>query len=166
MSGGVAQLISRYAARGALVDSNMMLLHFVGGFQPELIRRFKRTAQFTVEDYHLLRYVLAQFRSIITTPRVLSEVGNLSAQLGEPLRREYFAHFARGIALLDEHYVTSADAARHEGFTRFGLTDCGIADLAVRKYLVLTDDLRLAQYLGSLGVDALNFNHIRTLSWR
>jgi uncharacterized protein YaiI (UPF0178 family) len=48
-------------------------------------------------------------------------------------------------------------------FARFGLTDAAIANAAQRPMLVLTDDLPLYQTLVHQGVDAINFNHIRTL---
>ena len=49
-----------------------------------------------------------------------------------------------------------------EYFPRFGLTDTAILRAARREYLVLTDDFRLAQYLGSRNIDVINFNHLRT----
>ena len=43
--------------------------------------------------------------------------------------------------------------------------DTGILRLARGKYLVLTDDFRLSQYLQKMEIDVLNFNHIRPLGW-
>jgi hypothetical protein len=41
------------------------------------------------------------------------------------------------------------------------ITDCGIATLAKNKYLVLTDDFKLANYLQKIEIDTINFNNIR-----
>jgi uncharacterized protein YacL len=47
-------------------------------------------------------------------------------------------------------------------FPKLGLTDTAIFRAATGKFLVLTDDFRLAQYLSSQNVDVVNFNHLRT----
>ncbi len=77
MSDHVLQLVERYRSRGVLVDSNVLLLYFVGAYQRQLVPRFKRTAQFTVEDYDLLVHFLSNFRRIVTTPNILTEVNGL-----------------------------------------------------------------------------------------
>lgn len=61
--------------------------------------------------------------------------------------------------------MASRDVAQMQEFVKFGLTDTGIIHLTKGKYLVLTDDFRLSQYLQSAGVDVVNFNHIRTTYW-
>ncbi len=158
-------LIERYRSRGVFVDTNILLLHFVGGFDRQQIGRFKRTRQFNVQDHDLLARLLARLNKVVTTPNVLSEVNSLSGQMGEPARTKYFQQFARGIGSLDEQYVRSTDAAGTEQFPRLGLTDSGIMLLAKGHYLVLTDDFKLAYSLEQAGIDVLNFNHIRPLAW-
>jgi rRNA-processing protein FCF1 len=155
------QLMQRYRSHGILVDTNILLLHFVGSFDRSLITRFKRTERFTVEDFDLLEHILARFDRVVTTPNVLSEVNSLSNQLAEPARKGYFEDFARRIVPLHEEYVISAEAARRDCFPRLGLTDSGILHLVKDKYLVLTDDFRLHGTLEKHGVDAINFNHLR-----
>lgn len=62
-------------------------------------------------------------------------------------------------------YMESKTIATSEKFVKFGLTDYGILNLARDKYLVLTDDFKLANYLQSVGIDTINFNNIRTWRW-
>ena len=164
MSETINQL-QRYRQAGILVDTNILLLLFIGAFDRDLIQRFKRTRQFTVEDYATLISILGRFDKIATTPHILTEVSNLSGQLAEPARSEYFKKFSSDITLLEEENVASRDVATMQEFVRFGLTDTGIIRLARGRYLVLTDDFRLSQYLQSVGVDVVNFNHIRTANW-
>jgi rRNA-processing protein FCF1 len=159
-------LVAKHRTGGILVDTNILLLYFIGGWRLEMVPRFKRTAQFAMEDYKLLSLLLRKFSPVVTTPHVLSEVSNLSSQLGEPIKSECFRHFAQAIHLLDEKYLPSTEITREEGFARFGLTDSAIARVAAGRYLVLTDDLRLSQYLSTVGIDVINFNHVRTLGWR
>jgi hypothetical protein len=160
-----SRLLGRYAKRGVLVDANILLLYLIGSYDRSLIPRFKRTRQFTVEDYATLLLLLRPFEAVITTPNILTEVSNLSGQLVEPARSDHFRMFAERIRLMDEHYIDSREAAAQEGFVRFGVTDMGILLLSRNRYLVLTDDFRLSQFLQHNGVDVINFNHIRPLGW-
>lgn len=157
----LTHLVGKYARKGLLVDTNILLLHFVGSYQLELIPRFKRTAQFTPDDYHLLQRILCRFQPWVTTPNILTEVNSLSGQLGEPVRSEYFTRFSRGLSVLGEEFISSATLAADAMFPRFGLTDTAIATVSKGRYLVLTDDFRLSQFLAGRGVDVINFNHLR-----
>ncbi len=158
-------LINRYRQRGVLIDTNILLLYFVGSFSENLIPVFKRTMQFTIEDYHLLLRLIGQFRARITTPSILTEVSNLSGQLNQSLHAAYFQKFAEHLTLLEEHYIESRKVTTHQYFTKLGLTDAGIFTVVKGKYLVLTADFPLSQSLRKEGIACLNFNHIRTLGW-
>jgi hypothetical protein len=160
-----SRLLGRYAKKGVLVDTNILLLYLIGSYNPSLIPGFKRTRQFTVEDYRTLSFLLQPFEAVITTPNILTEVSNLSAQLAEPARRDHFRMFAERIRVMDEHYIDSREAATQDGFVRFGVTDMGILLLSRNRYLVLTDDFALSQFLQYHGADVINFNHIRPLGW-
>lgn len=105
------------------------------------------------------------FQKIVTTPNILTEVNSLANQLGEPERSHWFAIFTQGISSLDEFYIESRSVATSERFTKFGLTDCGILNLARDQYLVLTDDLKLALYLQKERIDTINFNNLRVSGW-
>ena len=50
----IRELIARYSRKGILIDTNILLLYFIGSFDPGLISSFKRTARFSVEDYETL----------------------------------------------------------------------------------------------------------------
>ena len=102
---------------------------------------------------------------MVTTPNILTEVNSLSNQLPEKIKPDYYAKMAGHVAMLEEHFQASAKICALDHFSRFGLTDSGIISLVKDKYLVLTDDLKLASYLEKVGIDVLNFNHIRTVSW-
>lgn len=167
MKNEINYLFARYRQKGILIDTNILLLYFVGTVNRERISRFNRTQQFVPEDYDLLVQVLDYFQKVITTPNILTEVNSLANQLGEPERSQCFAIFAQGISVvLDEFYIESRLMATSERFTKFGLTDCGILNLAREQYLVLTDDLKLAVYLQKEGIDTINFNNIRVYGWR
>lgn len=162
MTGNVlAELVSKYQTQGVLVDANILLLYLVGGYDRKLIATFKRTQTFNIQDYDLVATFLSAFRSIVTTPNILTEVSNLSAQLPT----QYFERFRLQIEVLNEAYVPSATASSETYFARCGLTDAGMMALAKDRFLVLTDDFRLSGLLVGMGVDCIKFNHIRTFVW-
>lgn len=159
------EVISRYRKSGILVDTNILLLYFVGYVDPKRIPLFKRTAHFAIEDYTLLNKLLGYFEKIVTTPNILSEVNSLSQQFGEPDKTKFFLNFSEQIEIIDEHYIESKAVAIHEAFVKFGLTDSVIINLSSNRFLVLTDDFRLSQYLSHQNIDVINFNHIRVAGW-
>lgn len=158
-------LLSRYRSLGLLIDTNIMLLYVVGLVNRERIPRFKRTQQFIPEDFDLLSQIVAFFQTIVTTPNILTEVNSFVNQLGEPERSRCMSLFGQAITNMQEEHQASTTLAIFPEFQRFGLTDCGIASAARDRYLVLTDDLRLAAHLQSQNIDTLNFNNIRPLGW-
>lgn len=161
----IRSLFQKYKQKGILIDTNILLLWFVGSVNRSRISQFNRTEKFLPEDYDLLLQILSYFSKIVTTPNILTEVNSLVNQLGEPERSQCFSIFAQFFTRLDEFYIESKNAAIQDNFAKYGLTDCGIVMLAKNKYLVLTDDLKLANYLQKVGIDTINFNNIRTYGW-
>ena len=151
-----------FRKKSLLVDSNLLLLFIVGLCDPARIVKFKRTAQFTVDDFECLKDFVGQFKQVVTTPSILTEVSNLLGHLPDKLACSFNEQFADDIKALHEHYTPSRELGGEEYFPRFGLTDTAILRAAGRDCLVLTDDFRLAQYLGSRNIDVINFNHLRT----
>jgi rRNA-processing protein FCF1 len=162
----VRSLFQKYKQKGILIDTNILLLWFVGTVNRERISKFNRTEKFVPEDYDTLLQILSEFNKIVTTPNILTEVNSLANQLGEPERSQCLSVFAEGVARLNESYLESTEVVTTDNFTKFGLTDCGIATLAKNKYLVLTDDFKLTNYLENIGIDTINFNHIRPYGWK
>jgi len=158
-------VIAKYSQKGILVDTNILLLYIVGKTNKRRVPIFKRTDRFAPEDFDTLSKILTKFQKVITTPSILTEVSNLANQLNEPERAQCFTFFASEIQNIEENYCDSKLASQEPKFLTFGLTDCGIAQISQDKYLVLTDDFPLSNYLTNKGIDTLNFNHIRHLGW-
>ncbi|MBD2605680.1 hypothetical protein H6G81_14375 [Scytonema hofmannii FACHB-248] len=161
----IRSLFQSYKQKGILIDTNILLLWFVGTVNQSRISQFNRTEKFLPEDYDLLVSILSYFSKIVTTPNILTEVNSLVNQIGEPERSQCYSVFAQAMTVLDEFYIESVNAVQLDNFIKYGLTDCGIVTLAKNKYLVLTDDFKLANYLQKVGIDTINFNNIRTYGW-
>jgi hypothetical protein len=90
------------------------------------------------------------------------EVSNLASLHGKELttfRLKFRLLVDQMREFCDESQLVVGDSS----FSRLGLTDAAIARISRHSMLVLTDDLDLYRTLLDRGVDAVNFNHIR--SW-
>ncbi len=160
-------LIARYRNAGVLVDTNLLLLYFVGRYDRGLIERWPRTNdRFVSVDYDLLLLLLEPFEKLIVTPHVLTEVSNMLGYLAEPAKTGCRVLLAQIInSVMQEKRTPGASLSEDPAFVPFGITDTSILDAAVGSYLVLTDDLPLYAYLLAQGVEVLNFNEIRGLAY-
>ena len=157
----LSELVERYQSKGVLVDTNLLLLLIIGSADRDLVSKFKRTKQFTAEDFDLLYKFLELFKAIYTTPHVLTEVGNLANTLPmdqKPLFAETFREIGQ---LFEEKHALFKLLSNKPEFVAYGLTDVSILELAPEQALILTDDFPLANNAQNQGLDVINFNHIR-----
>lgn len=156
----VNRLIGQYRSRGALIDTNLMVLLIVGYYNVQRISRFKRTVSYTISDFNLVSELAARFERRLTSPNILTEVDNLCRQL--PISEHAgIAESARVIVgRLVEVYQQSLDVVARDDYRTFGITDAVTIAIALN-HLVLTDDLRLASFLSAQGRDVININHLR-----
>jgi len=157
-------LIEKHRSKGVLVDTNLLVLLLVGLVNNRRIVDFKRTQNFTIEDFDMLSQLIAWFGKLITTPHVLSQVNDLTDLPGKDLKtiRGLFSNLAEQ---MEESYDPSRSLVADPLFPRLGLTDSAIATVCSREILALTTDLDLQVALQRRGADALNFNHVRPLGW-
>jgi rRNA-processing protein FCF1 len=154
-------VLVQYRSKGILIDTNLLLLYVVGAVDRKEIGRFKRTIKFLPEDFDLLLRVMSFFQSVVTTPHILTEVSNLAGQIGDHAKSGVFAKIAQGVVEFREEHVPTSELTAQPSFIRFGLTDTAVLHHARGRFLVLTDDFPLSQYLQHQGVDVVNFNHLR-----
>jgi len=142
-----------------LLDANLLLLLTIGSYNPALIASFKRTQAFTNADYDLLAVILASFKTLVTTPHILTEVSNLANALPSHIKTDWAHHFASTIELLFEVSESSRIVSQHQLFPDFGLTDASIARLT-EDTLILTQDGRLAARLNATIFCAFNLRDL------
>ena len=157
------RLFLKYQSKGLLIDTNILLLLLIGNYNRELIGVFKRVQQFTVADFELLLDVCGVFKKIISTPSILTETSNLAGHLRDSEKEGFAVVFKAFVEGIEESHRIAVEIVADSFFPKFGLTDTQIK-MAAGDYLILTDDLRLANSLARCGVDAVNFNHLR-LEW-
>ena len=143
----------------------MLVLFLVGSVNRRRILDFKRTQSFTLEDFDLLENLIRWFGRLIATPHVLTQASDLTDLHGTE-RRRVRQLFKSVVEQMEESYDPSRALVADPIFEPLGLTDAAIATLCCRGILVLTADLDLQLAMQRRGADALNFNHVRQLSWR
>lgn len=153
-------LTEKFRKKGILIDTNLLILLIVGSYNEDMIFSFKRTQNYTIEDFKYLKNFILRFEKHFYTPNILSEITNLTDSINLEPNFSFFQHIKYFLSVFTEDSVSSDEIMQLKSFLKFGLTDavnCKLSD----KYLVLTDDLRLYSYLANQGLPAINFNHIR-----
>lgn len=153
-------LLKPCIGKPAILDANILLLHWCASFDPELIRTFKRLNSFEAKDIEILTEFLKVFSNLRTTPHVLTEVSNLANSLPQWRKGNWSEHFSKQIQLISEDW-TPAGTIAAGNFMRLGLTDAALARLA-STHVVLTLDFPLSNALESQGLNVVNFTHLRS----
>lgn len=153
-------LIAKYKTSGLLLDTNLLLVVAVGNYDERRLLSFKRTRQFTVEDFHLLQRIIGEFSTLWTTPNIMTEVDNLGRQL-ESREWEPFAISMRQLSIrLVEVSEPSQNVTKDSRYAKLGLAD-SVTLAKLKERLLLTDDLKLQGIATHAGFDVINFNNLR-----
>lgn len=155
----------RIARRGgAILDSNLLLLLFVGLVHRDAIAQCKHTRNhFDEVDYDVLLSITTRLPRILTTPHILTETNAFANQMSEPLRMSFRNLVAAHVKLLDERAIPAAELVTDDAFAKFGLTDTAIVSLTQRSLPLLSTDAALCYFVRAKGGLAVNFNHLREL---
>ncbi len=152
------KLIQKYKRKGLLIDTNILLLYIVGSFDPLLIRDFKRTANFSEDDFDIVTKFIGLFDLKITTPHVLTEVSDFidNRQTLQTVLKIYIEN-------TKEIFLESLELSKKDTFLKFGLADTSVTYSAKDSYLIFTDDRPLYGFLTNSQIDAVNLDQIRMI---
>jgi hypothetical protein len=152
-------IFDRFRGRPVLVDANLLLLYLIGTFQRARVETFKRTSEFTLEQFDILFRLLRGFPVIVTTPHILTEVSGLANSLPDRIKPEWCDHFAQQVGTFREISRPATIVMQESCFSPFGLTDAAIQN-AAPDILVLTQDHRLSDVLSRQGITTLGFRDL------
>ena len=153
-------MLKPHIGKAAILDSNLLLLLWCAGFDPDLVTTFKRLNSFQMKDIELLHETLTLFSIIRTSPHVLTEVSNLANSLPKWIKDDWAEHFSRQIQTVPEEWSSASTIAPGD-FMWLGLTDAALAALATT-HVILTIDFPLSNSLESRGLNVINFTHLRS----
>lgn len=161
-------LLERYRGKAVLLDSNLLLVFISGTLGRAAFARFKRVSDYSYDDYELLVGLLGAFKTLLTTPHILTEVSNLANSLPEWYKSEWYENFAALISTsgqstsLDEKWTPASELSTLQEFDQFGITYAALTRLS-REGLVITSDYRLSSVLRSRALPVINFQDLRKL---
>ena len=149
--------------KGVLVDSNLLLLLFVGLYDSRTIARVGRLRNvYDSLDFKVLFEKYISPNDCYYTLRILAEVYSLSKSADGDMQPFIVSSVCRAIAEFEEIGITSSDCCAYDGINRFGFTDVEIIKVARdNDLLVITDDLKLQAELFRNTIDCLNMRQIR-----
>ncbi len=157
MTDYLSRLVGKYKEKGVFVDSEILILFIVGSKDPNLIRNFGRTAKFDENDFILVSKFVDFFDLKITSSHILTEVSDL---LGESI--DFQLILETYINLAEEKFLPSKKVAKSDSFLQFGLADSAIIEISYNSHLIFTADNRFYGYLSNMGIDAVNFNLLKS----
>ena len=126
------------------------------------VEKFSRTRAYTTADAKILDKTLSGFKSIITTPQVLTETANLLDWFTGKKREILFGYLSQFVITVDEKYLTAKQIILSPAFIKLGLSDAALFDIChLDKCVLLTADLDLYGFAAGHGIEAINFTHLR-----
>jgi hypothetical protein len=112
-----------------LLDTNLLLLLFIGSKDTSLIPKARTLSAFEEDDYDLLGDIINNnsFNRLVTTPHIMTEVSNLLGKERNDIRKLGRDAMSEFLSKCDEHTDSSAILVADPQFNRLGLTDVAIA---------------------------------------
>lgn len=155
-------LLVNTSRKGALIDTNLLAVLLVGMIGKGQVERFKRTQAYTPEDAGGIESILKEFGWACSTPHVLAEMSNLLDWIKGDNRLVVLEALSRFVLNASEEHQAAKYLVQTPVYFKLGLSDAGLVALSKSRSLVLiTADLSLYHYASNLGVQAINFNHLR-----
>ncbi len=156
----VGDLIAASRSTGLLVDTNLLLLLTLGGFDKKLIATHKRLSSYSQDDFEKVSNFVAEFKYIWVTPNILTETDNLARQMDSRKIVDFASSMKSLTTRMKEVHIPIGAACEVDAYPLLGLADA--STLAIRKpMLILTDDLKLHLEALKTGFDSVNLNHLR-----
>lgn len=154
------------AMPGHFVDANLLVLLVVGTAQRSLIGRHPRLKTYTTDDFDILVKLLDTGEKIYVTPNTLTETSNLLPFGKKGLRERFFKVLRFMIQESEEIVVASEQASTVAEFSRLGLTDSVLIDVACKETPVVTVDFDLYYAVASRDYRAaVHFNALRSQTY-
>ncbi len=116
---------------------------------------------FVPDDLQLLQSFLGQYPRVIITAHVATEASHFLSKLERSLGRRLKGQFVTALSLLIERPVKSRSAGARPEFEWLDLADCSLLEAAKPDDVLLSTDAQLVNRRLELGLEAVNFNHLR-----
>ncbi len=158
--------IKKYKKKEIIIDTAPLVLLLVGLFNPKKIGVLKPTHEYSIKDYELLKKFLANFKSLIITPQILTEVSNMLKNKCSSEFRNIFKKNLQTLIKSHELYIEKNDILKHTEFKNIGLTDVSVI-LCYERWdrLILTKDFDFVGICRKRGIPIIHFDELRGMYW-
>src|SRR6266403_239030 len=96
-----------------VLDTNLLILYFLGIYRPEMISSCNFTSNYSKEDFILLKEYIKLNNIIYITPQIIAELSNQSNFLKEPGLKEYLKLVINELGKIKEDYVPLTDLLKN-----------------------------------------------------
>jgi len=168
----IGKFIARDRPEGIIVDTGILILFLIGSYDPNFIGDFKRTSNYSIDDFELLKKIFAYFKKLIITPQILAELSTLSITKGGIYGDKlihYLQAVVRFLESVEERYQKSncLCGMELEVIGKYGLTDMTMFELSKKTRMpILTDDLKLYNYSYAKKVPIIKFEYIKSQQYQ
>jgi rRNA-processing protein FCF1 len=150
--------------QGLLLDSNLLVVVFVGLWRRSFIGRRVTGDEYDDLDFEYLSMLIGRSNPWIVTPHILTEVDNRLDRIGDPGRVECRRVLESILATMKESSSRAIQIVDDLAFSRIGLADAAILRVARnRRCLVLTSDAGLYAELVAIGAVAEYYPDVRRM---
>lgn len=159
--------IKDYFGKDIIIDTGPLILFLSGVYNYESIGKNSLTKEFSKEDFRLLSEFLRNFKKIIITPHVLTEVSNL---VNNKLPKNYFKDFIVKV-LKDIKDMKEVTINKEEITSKEILKEIGVADTSIliccekENKLILTKDFNLSLRGQKKEMPIIHFDTLRAIEW-
>lgn len=150
-----------------VLDTNVLLVYFIGLYDSSFIHSFKRTNKYSKTDFLNIKNIVMNFSVVFITPQILAEISNFTFEIHEPKLTIYMKKLIRTIRDFKEDHIAMDKLIANENLIcSIGFTDVSIIEVAKKNdCLILTSDFEMSQRAASMGCRALNYTNIMGLDW-
>ncbi len=150
-----------------ILDTPVLLLYMVGIYDSDYISSFKRTHQYSKEDFVQVSNIVDSAKELYLTPQILAELSNMSFEIPGGRLKKYLLNLIKNLSGCKEGYVKMQKLLTKPNLIiKVGFTDLSIIELSKKeKCTILTDDFRFNGIAVASGCKSYNFTQIRGLSW-
>lgn len=161
----IAKFIFKYQPEGVIVDTEVLILFFLGKYNPDLVEQNKITNKFQLQDIDLVDKIIGQFKKIIITPHIIAEVSNHSKYaFKSPHTAPFFETMVKLLESTTEKGVEINELCKTDIqlISEYGFTDMAMHHLSHDTGIpILSSDGRFCRPFSSQ-IPIINFNYIKS----
>lgn len=138
------------------IDTNALLILIIGSIDCKIFKTHRRTSIYGEIDYDILVGLIKDFKNLVVTPNIWTEVDNLLNDFNGSYKDLYISQMKKVTAIINEEYIESFKAFESDNVFELGLTDTQILSVSIKCKRLITADSKLSDYAKAYGVEVFD----------